>query len=114
MEKVALLALLVAFVALALGAIFQAFRTISPRFPEAPPSLAFFGDIAGLSREEYVERVAGLSHEEALEHILRYNHTLATICVDKFAHLGRGVRLFRSAFYCWLALLVLVNLRILF
>ena len=87
----------------------------SPRgSPPAPPSLAFFGDIARLSREEYLARVGSISHEEALEQILIYNHTLATICVDKFRHLGRGVRLFRWAFACWLVLIVLVNLRILF
>jgi hypothetical protein len=113
-EKFLLIALLLGFAGPALGAILQAFRTISPRFPQAPPSLAFFGDIARLSRDEYLTRVGTISHDEALEHILTYNHTLATICVDKFRHLGRGVRLFRSAFGCWLTLVVLVNLRILF
>jgi hypothetical protein len=114
LEKFVLVALLLGFAGPGLVAIVQAFRTISPRFPQAPPSLAFFGDIARLSREEYVAKVESIGHEEALEQILIYNHTLATICVDKFAHLGVGVRWFRRAFACWLALIVLVNLRILF
>jgi hypothetical protein len=113
-ERVLLVALLVGFAGPGLVAIIQAFRTISPRFPPSPPSLAFFGDIARLTREEYVDRVGAMSHEEALEQILIYNHTLAKICVDKFHHLGRGVRMFRWAFACWLALIILVNLRILF
>ena len=113
-EKFLLVALLAGFAGPGLAAIIQAFRTISPRFPGGPPSLAFFVDIAGLSREEYVDRVAAISHEEALEQILIYNHTLATICVEKFRHLGLGVRLFRYAFASWLVLMVLVNLRILF
>ena len=44
----------------AFAAVVQAFRTILPRFPKVPPSLAFFGDIARLSREEYVRRVEEL------------------------------------------------------
>jgi hypothetical protein len=113
-EKVLLIVLLIGFAGPGLVAIIQAFRTISPRFPPSPPSLAFFGDIARLSREEYLDRVLSISHEEALEQILIYNHTLARICVDKFQHLGRGVRMFRWAFACWLALILMVNLRILF
>ena len=114
LEKFLLVTLLLGFAGFGLAAIIQAFRTISPRFPGGPPSLAFFGDIAGLSREEYADRVGSISHEEALEQILIYNHNLATICVEKFRHLGRGVRLFRRAFASWLVLIVLVNLRILF
>jgi hypothetical protein len=83
LEKFLLVVLLIGFAGLALASIPQAFRTISPRFPAAPPSLAFFGDIARLTREEYVARVGSISHEEALEQILIYNHTLATICVEK-------------------------------
>ena len=113
-EKFLLIALLSAFAILSLWSIFQAFLTISPRFPAAPPSLAFFGDIARLSREDYVSRVSSMSHEEALEQILIYNHTLALICVEKFRHLGKGVKLFRVAFGCWLVLIVLINLKVLF
>src|SRR5256885_3524795 len=36
-------ALVVGFALPALGAVLQSFRTISPRFPKAPSSLAFFG-----------------------------------------------------------------------
>jgi hypothetical protein len=113
-EKWLVLALLAAFAGLSLGAIVHAFRTISPRFPPAPPSLAFFGDIARLERDEYIARVEGLSHAEALEQMLIYNHTLATICVAKFAVLRRAIRLFKAAFFCWAALMLLVNMRALF
>jgi len=113
-EKFLLVALLLAFSVTSLWAILQAFRTISPRFPAALPSLAFFGDIAKLSREEYMSRVGSISHEEALDQILIYNHTVATICVEKFRHLGQGVKLFRVAFVCWLLLIVLINLKVLF
>ena len=114
LEKWVLVPLLAGFGGLALGAVVQAFLTISPRFPPAPPSLAFFGDIARLSRDDYIRRVEALSHDEALEQILIYNHTLATICVEKFRHLKAGVRLFRGAFLCWVVLIVLLNLRALF
>src|SRR5947199_10482230 len=43
--------LLALFAGSALGTVIQSFRTISPRFPKTPPSLAFFGDIARLSRD---------------------------------------------------------------
>ena len=59
-------------------------------------------------------RVESLSHDEALEQMLLYNHTLATICVEKFRHLRRGVRLFRWAFGVWAVLLVLLNLKVFF
>ena len=49
-EKFFLVVLLLTFAVTALLAIYRAFRTISPRFPDALPSLAFFGDIAKLSR----------------------------------------------------------------
>ncbi len=106
--------LLLAFAGLALAAIVQAFRTISPRFPKAPPSLAFFGDIARLPREEYVRRVEAMTHDDAVEQMINYNHTLATICVIKFAVLRRAVRLFEFAFGCWLVLVIVVNLRVFF
>ncbi len=114
LEKFLLTALFFAFSVMAVLSLLQAFRTISPRFPRSSPSLAFFGDIARLSREEYVGRVRSISHEQALEEILIYNHNLATICVEKFRHLGKGVRLFRWAFGSWLLLMVLLNLKVLF
>jgi hypothetical protein len=102
--KAACVALLVVFVGAAMGTVLQAFRTIAPRFPKGPPSLAFFGDIAGLSREQYLERVMSLSPETALGHMLSYNHTAATICVNKQRQLQFGLRLFRAASVCWVLL----------
>lgn len=58
--------LLAGFAGAALGAVVQAFRTIAPRFPPAPPSLAFFGDIARLAPDEYVGRATSLSAAGAL------------------------------------------------
>ena len=113
-EKIVVGLLLLGFVVLGIASIYQAFQTIFPRFPAAPPTLAFFGDIARLSREDYVARVGAISHQEALDQILIYNHTLATICVDKFRHLNRGIKFFRRAFGCWLVVMVLINLRSLF
>lgn len=113
-EKFLLTLLLLSFGVTSLLSVLQAFRTISPRFPKSHSSLAFFGDIARLTREEYLGRVGSITHEQALEEILIYNHNLATICVEKFRHLGRGVVWFRRAFVCWLALIVLVNLKVLF
>ena len=103
--------LVLGFAVLSLSAVVQAFRTISPRFPEAPPSLAFFGDIARLSREEYVARVEGLEADEALEQMLSYNHTAARICSEKVRQLRRGMRFFEAAAACWAALVVLLVVR---
>jgi hypothetical protein len=103
-----------AFVALMVATVVQAFRTISPRFFKTEPSLAFFGDVAKLSREEYIERVEALTQEEALGHMAAYNHTLANICVEKFRQLNVGVNFFRMAFVCWLVLLAMINLKGLF
>lgn len=113
-ERFLLVALLFGFGGTGLAAIVQSFRTIFPRFPAVPPSLAFWGDIAKLSRDEYLDRVGSIGHDEALTQILIYNHTLATICVEKFSHLNRGVRLFRWAFGCWLTLMILLNVKVLF
>ena len=92
----------------------QSFRTISPRFPKAPPSLAFFGDIARLTREEYVARVEALTGAEALEQMLRYNHTGALICVQKLRQLRWAMRFFEFAAGCWLLLVVVLIARTFF
>ena len=106
-----LIALVLGFAILSLGAVIQAFRTISPRFPKAPPSLAFFGDIAKLSREEYVACVEAMTPEEALEHMLRYNHTASSIVVEKLRQLRRGLVLFQWAASCWMLLVAVLVVR---
>jgi len=105
------LALLLAFAAMALTVVMFCFRTIAPRFPKAPPSLAFFGDIASLSRDEYVRRVRSLNPQQALEQILNYNHTTATICAIKSNHLRQALRLFKGVAGVWLVLVIIVAWR---
>jgi len=107
--KIALIALLIAFAILSLLTLLQVFRTIAPRFPKAPPSLAFFGDIARMSREEYVQAVRQLDAKAAIEHILNYNHTTATICTEKFRQFRPALRLFPWVGAIWLALTVLLS-----
>ena len=74
----------------------------------APPSLAFFGDIARLSREEYVSRVEALRADEALRQMLSYNHTASRICVEKLRQLRLGLRTFQWAAGCWILLVVIL------
>jgi hypothetical protein len=105
------LALILGFGILALCAVVQAFRTISPRFPKAPPSLAFFGDIARLSRDEYVARMESLTPDEALQQMLSYNHTASRICVDKLRQLRLGLRCFEWAAGCWVLLVAVLVVR---
>jgi hypothetical protein len=107
--KYVLVALLVIFTALALLMLLQVFRTIAPRFPKAPPSLAFFGDIARMSREEYVQAVRRLDAQSAMVHILNYNHTTATICTQKFKQFRPALKLFPWVGATWLALTVLLS-----
>ena len=103
-------ALVLGFAALALASVVQAFRTISPRFPKAPPSLAFFGDIARLSRDVYLARAESLTAGEALEQMLSYNHTASLICVEKQRQLRRAMRFFEVAAACWAVLVVVLVL----
>ena len=104
-------ALVLGFAALSLCAVVQSFRTISPRFPKAPPSLAFFGDIAKLSREDYVARVEALGPDEALRQMLNYNHTGSRIAVEKLRQLRWAMRFFEFAAGCWLLLIVVLVVR---
>jgi hypothetical protein len=99
------------FAGSALGAVVQAFRTISPRFPAAPPSLAFFGDIARLAPEEYVARATALAPAEALAERMRYNHTGSRIILLKFRQLRWALRFFESAAVFWLLLVAMLALR---
>jgi hypothetical protein len=108
---VATFALLIGFAVLSVGVVMQAFRTFSPRFPKASPSLAFFRDIAGFGRAEYIAKVQSLTHEEALYHICLYNYNLSIICVEKFRQLHWAIRLFQGAFACWLVLMVLLFIK---
>jgi hypothetical protein len=105
-------ALLVAFTSMALMTVLQAFRTISPRFVKAPPSLAYFGDIARLSPDEYRSRVLSLDPEAALDHMLAYNHANSVIIMTKFRQFVRGLRFFRMALTCWGALVAVVAWRV--
>ena len=100
------LTLLVGFAATAIATVVQMFRTISPQFPAAEPSLAFFGDIARLDRDEYVRRVTHLSPDDALRQVLNYNHTAARILVLKYKQLNLGLRAFKLATAWWLPLAV--------
>jgi hypothetical protein len=105
------LGLILGFAGSALCAVVQSFRTISPRFPKAPPSLAFFGDIARLSRDEYVARMESLTPDEALQQMLSYNHTASRICVDKLRQLRLGLRCFEWAAGCWVLLVAVLVVR---
>ena len=106
-------ALVLGFAALSLCAVVQSFRTISPRFPKAPPSLAFFGDIARLSREDYVRQVEALTPDAALQQMLNYNHTTSLICTEKTRQLRRGLRFFEGAAACWAVLMSVIAYRVL-
>jgi hypothetical protein len=112
--RAACAALLLGFAAGGLGAVVQAFRTISPRFRTERPSLAFFAEVARLDRDEYVARVEAMTMRDAVGQILAYNHAAATICAEKFAQLRRCTRCFEVAAGCWLLLaltLVYLSLR---
>jgi hypothetical protein len=104
--------LIIVFAILGLGTVFQAFRTIAPRFPKAPPSLAFFGDIARLTREQYVNAIETMEPRAAVEQMLIYNHTTALICVEKSTQLSRTLRLFRFVSVVWLVLLIMLSYQV--
>src|SRR5687767_9535188 len=109
--QLATIVLLAGFAGAALGAVVQAFRTISPRFPPATPSLVFFGDIARLTPDEYVTRATGLGAAEALAERLKYNHTGSRIILLKFRQLRRALRFFEFAAVCWLLLVTMLALK---
>ena len=108
--RLATAVLLAGFAVTALAAVVQAFRTISPRFPRATPSLAFFGDIARLTPDEYVTRATTLGAREALSERLKYNHTGSRIILLKFRQLRWALRFFAVAAVCWLLLVALLAL----
>ena len=107
-------ALLALFAVAALGAVVQAFRTISPRFPKAAASLAFFGDIAELTQPQYVSRATSLAPDAALAERLNYNHTGSRIILMKFTQLRWALRLVEVAAVCWLLLAGLLAAEALF
>jgi hypothetical protein len=109
--RAACAALAAGFVLCAVGAIVQAFRTISPRFCKAKPSLAFFAEIARLEEGEYAKRVEAMTMEDAVGEILSYNHTAATICAEKYRQLRRALHCFEAAAACWLLLAVVLVAR---
>lgn len=96
------------FVLCAVAAIVQAFRTISPRFCKARPSLAFFAEVARLDQDEYAKRVEAMTMEDAVGEILSYNHTAATICAEKYRQLRTALRCFEAAAACWLLLAIVL------
>lgn len=99
--KALCLALLGVFALAALGTVIGAFRTIVPRFPKAEPSLAFFGDVAAMTREQYLAAVKALTPDAALAQMLAFNHTASLIVTEKYAQLTLAFRCFRLASICW-------------
>ena len=130
-------ALIVGFAVSAMCAVVQSFRTISPRFPKAPPSLAFFdtaiqhgadiwnrGSQVGCAQiylhaasailarapaDSWSDMARGL--QQALRQMLSYNHTTSRICIEKLRQLQRGLRCFEWAAGCWMLLVVILVLR---
>jgi hypothetical protein len=107
-ELITTVALVGVFVLGSLAAVIQAFRTISPRFPKSSSSLAFFGDIARLSPDQYVSRAAALGVRQALAERLKYNHAGARIILLKTRQLRWMFRWFELAALCWMALAILL------
>jgi hypothetical protein len=107
-ERVATVALVGAFALASLAAVIQAFRTISPRFPKSGPSLAFFGDIARLTPDQYVLRAAEFGVGQALAERLKYNHAGARIILLKTHQLRWMFRWFELAAACWVSLAILL------
>lgn len=110
-QRLVLVGLLIGYAVCSSIAVVRAFRTLTPRFPALKPSLAFFTDIAALSRDEYIRRVETMPHEEALDHIISYNHNLSAVIVAKFAELRLANKYFRYGFLCWTAAMVLIGFK---
>lgn len=109
--RILCLSLLAGFAVMGVLAVIQGFRTIAPRFPKAKQSLAFFGDIARLSRDEYVRQVESLTPTAAIEHMLTFNHTASMICIAKMRQVRIGFRCFEIAFVFWLPLVTILAVK---
>lgn len=105
------LGLMIGFSLLGVLSIVQAFQTLLPRFPPAPRSLAFFGDILRLTREQYIAEVEAMPDDQALEHILIFNHTLSVILDQKLTHVVRCMKLYQYAAFAWLGALLMLFVR---
>lgn len=94
-------------VLLVLGGWF-AFRALTRPIPPMPPSLAYFPDIAALTREEYRRRVLALDHRRALRDMLHYNYSLAVLSVQRFRLVERSFFCSRATFELWIVLLLMI------
>ena len=89
-----------------------AFRALTLPMPTMPETLALFGDIARLDREEYRRRVMDVGYRDALRAMLHYNYSLAALSASKFRLLNRAILCSKIMFPLWMAvLLVLTVLR---
>jgi hypothetical protein len=93
---------------LLLGA-WYAFRALTRPIPPMPPSLAYFPDIAALTREEYRRRILALDHRRAVRDMLHYNYSLAVLSVQRFRLVERSLFCSRATFELWIALLLMVT-----
>lgn len=55
-------------------------------------SIIFFGKIANLSKEEYIDKVRGVTDEEIEYDKLSQIHTCAKICNDKFVFYNQSIK----------------------
>lgn len=108
---VVILAVVPFAIALLIGS-WAAFRALTMPMPAMPTSMAFFGDIVRLDREEYRSRVKGISYREALTDILHYNYSLAILSLAKFRRINRAIICSKTMVPLWVSiLLVLTALR---
>jgi Family of unknown function (DUF5706) len=94
-------------VLLLLGA-WYAFRALTRPIPAMPPSLAYFPDIAALTREEYRRRILALDHRRAVRDMLHYNYSLAVLSVRRFRLVERSLFCSRATFELWILLLLMI------
>ena len=86
-----------------------AFRALTLPMPKMPETLALFGDIARLDREEYRRRVLAVDYADALRAMLHYNYSLATLSASKFRLLNRAILCSKIMFPLWMALLLVLT-----
>jgi pycsar effector protein len=106
LQALAVVVLLTPLIALLLIGTWQAFKALVLPVPPMPSSLAFYPDIAGRSREEYVRSMKALTHRQALRDMLHYNYSFAVLSAAKFRMIERAFACLRAAFALWMVLML--------
>ncbi len=89
---------------------YYAIETVRARIDGPNNSIIFFGDIAKLSKDDYINKVTNLDDKSYEADKLTQIHTCAKICKEKFIHYNKSVGSLQGGLFFFVVFVISVVL----